>query len=138
VDGYRRKRQEVRKQDSEGVPYEVTNAIRTAKSNAKKALEAAEAREDEMNAAKAEAEQAAAEKAQADKESDAAARDASAKSQQANDQAKAKAKAAAAAVESRKTGITPFRHINKLQMLCRQQLMLLTTRKQLWRSEFGN
>jgi len=101
VDGYRRKRQEVRKQDSEGVPYEVTNAIRTAKSNAKKALEEAEAREDEMNAAKAEAEQAAAVKAQADKDSDAAARDASAKSQQANDQAKAKAKAAAAAVESK-------------------------------------
>lgn len=87
--------------DSEGVPYEVTNAIRKAKGLAKQALADAEARENEMNARKATAEQTAAQKAQAEKESAAAAKDAAARTKEASDQAKAKAEAAAAALASK-------------------------------------
>jgi len=86
--------------DNEGVPHQVTNAIRSAKGNAKQALKDAEARENEMNARKATAEEANAQKAQAEKESDAAAKDAAAKTKEASDQAKEKAKAAQAALES--------------------------------------
>jgi len=86
----------------EAVPSEISNAIRDAKSHAKKALEAAEAREKEVNDRKATAEKTAEQKAQAEKEKEAAARDAAAKTKEASDQAKAKAKAAAAALQSNK------------------------------------
>jgi len=105
VDGYRRKRQDAKKHgesvDTEGVPSEVTNAIRTAKGNARQALKDAQARENEMNDRKATAEQTAAQKAQAEKESDAAAKDAAAKTKVASDQAKVKAKAAQEALEQK-------------------------------------
>jgi len=105
VDGYRRKRQEAKKHgesvDTEGVPSEVTNAIRTAKGNARQALKDAQARENEMNDRKATAEQTAAQKAQAEKEADAAAKDAAAKTKEASDQAKVKAQAAQAALEQK-------------------------------------
>jgi len=105
VDGYRRKRQEVKKHeqgvDTEGVPYEVTNAIRQAKGLAKQALQEAEARENEMNARKATAEQTAAQKAKAESEANAAAKEAAARTKEASDQAKVKAAAAQAALESK-------------------------------------
>merc|ERR1712187_493343 len=86
--------------ESEAVPAEISNAIRDAKSHAKKALEEAEAREAEVNSRKAAAEKTAAQKAQAEKEKDAAAKDASSKTKAASEQAKVKAKAADAALSS--------------------------------------
>lgn len=86
--------------DSEGVPAEISNALREARKHVLDALKAAETHEQKAEALKASADDTAKQKLKAEQEKDAAAAAAAAKTKEASEQAKAKATAAAAALES--------------------------------------
>jgi len=100
VNGARERLQQV--VEVEGMPADVSDAIRGAKKQVKQALDAAKDQEKEKDKLKAEAEKTAAQKEAAEKASEEAAKQASAKTQEAAAQAKDKAAKAAKALETNK------------------------------------